>query len=258
MILIDKRCFQPVFHLEPSLDRFGHQGVANPSYQNRISRFLELISEPAVEIRHEVLIDDITEATLSKSNCLIILTRAEPFTEVQLQLMRGFVAEKGHSILLMSNHDPHEKHDHTLSSQFGVTLTGGYWSGERGKATTLSGGCLQNHPILGVEGTQSRIENFVTNTTCRIVSEKGFPFMYLPDSMVGGWSSDNEAPIQKRVFGLAIDGQEHPDDLIKGKLVVLGDSGFIGDKGSTVPGLGLIDHGDNEQFVRNLIRFICP
>jgi hypothetical protein len=74
--------------------------------------------------------------------------------------------------------------------------------------------------------------------------------------MVGRWSSENEAPITNKIFGLVIDGQEESHETIKGKVIVLGDSGFIGDKDSTFPGFGVIEKGDNELFISRMFDYL--
>ncbi|PHN04696.1 hypothetical protein [Flavilitoribacter nigricans] len=257
-ILIDDKCFQSIFHQETHLDRFGHPGVPNPVHQRRISTFLDILREPAAGIKNEVQIGAITETNLQWASSLVLLTRAEPFSDEAFNPITQFVLEAGNSLLIFSNHNPHEKHDHSLTQRFGVDLCGGYWSGRRELTTTISGACLRAHPLLDAPEFGKPVSSLVTNTTCRIVSTVGTPFLYLPDGMVGRWSSEGEALIPDRIFGLIIDGSKSQSDAVKGKIVILADSGFIADKDSTVPGKGLIDQGDNEVFIRRLIRFICP
>ena len=156
----------------------------------------------------------------------------------------------------MSNHNPFEMQDDELTSKLGVSLVGGYWSGERGEYTTIEENCLTDHEIIAGKESEKPITAILTNTTCRIESEIGTPFIYLPDSMVGRWSSENETPIPNRVFGLIINGQEVNHEIIKGKVIVLGDSGFLGDKDSTFPGFGLIDKGDNELFITRMFDYL--
>ena len=74
--------------------------------------------------------------------------------------------------------------------------------------------------------------------------------------MVGKWSSENEPEMKNKIFGLVVDGKKGQYELIKGKVIVLADSGFIGDKDSTFPGFGVIDKGDNEMFVRRIFEYL--
>lgn len=93
----------------------------------------------------------------------------------------------------------------------------------------------------------------MTNTTCRIESKIGEPFIFLPDSMIGGWGSTNETPIKNRVFGLVVNDGEENYANFKAKAIFLADSGFIGDKGSEFPGYGLIHQLDNELLLQRIL-----
>lgn len=250
-VLLDKSCLQIFGHFEEFyFNAFGQQRVPNPAYMKRLSRFLEILQN------HEIVIGDITRESLSNVSCLVILSRIKDFTEEELEVVIEFIQHKDHSLLIMSNHNPFELQDNVLTSKLGISLIGGYWSGERGVYTHIEKDCLTDHVIItGKEGEQP-IATIVTNTTCRIESDSGTPFIFLPDSMVGRWSSENEPQKEKRVFGLVINGQNEEHDIIRGKVIVLADSGFIGDKGSTFPGFGVIDKGDNELFVRRMFEYL--
>ena len=74
--------------------------------------------------------------------------------------------------------------------------------------------------------------------------------------MKGIWSSINEEPIKNKVFGLVIDGKYNNDEIIKGRVVILADSGFIGDKDSIFPGFGLIHKEDNILFLQRILQYL--
>jgi hypothetical protein len=250
-ILLDEKTLQVFGHTQEFyFDAFGQQRVPNPAYKKRLGRFLELLQD------HEVTIGTISKDSLRKASCLVILSRIREFTSSEMNAILEFIQDPKHSLLLMSNHNPFELKDNVLTSKLGVTLVGGYWSGERGVYTTIGEDCLVSHEIITGKKGEKPITEIVTNTTCRIDSNIGTAFIYLPDSMEGRWSSENEDPITKRVFGQAIDGQKDNHDIIKGKMIVLADSGFIGDKGSTFPGFGVIDHADNEVLVKRMFDFL--
>jgi hypothetical protein len=250
-ILLDEKTLQVFGHFEEFyFDAFGQQRVLNPAYQKRLARFLELLHD------HEVIIGEISKKSLSKVSCLVILSRIRNFTSDEMDAVLEFIQDSKHSLLVMSNHNPFELKDNELTSRLGVTLLGGYWSGERGVYTTIGTDCLVNHEIISGKEGEKPITSIVTNTTCRIDSKIGTPFIYLPDSMKGRWSSEGETPISKRVFGLVIDGQKDSHEIVKGKMIVLADSGFIGDKDSTFPGFGVINHADNELLVRRLFDYL--
>ncbi|MFW9786732.1 MAG: hypothetical protein ACFFE2_05410 [Candidatus Thorarchaeota archaeon] len=254
-ILIDEKTLQVFAHFEEFyFNAFGQQKVPNPAYKNRLSKFFEIIKENHSE--EELVVGPITRENLGDALCLVILTRIHAFSEDELRATVDFLQNPEHSLLLMSNHNPFEMHDNELTSKLGISLTGGYYSGERGVYTEISEDCMTHHPIIEGEESEKPISKILTNTTCRIESKLGTPFIYLPDTMVGRWSSEGESPLRNRIFGLAIDGQKEPNEIIKGKVIVLGDSGFLGDKDSTFPGFGMIDRGDNEIFIQRMFRYL--
>ena len=250
-ILLDKNSLQIFSHFEEFyFNAFGQQRVPNPAYMSRLSRFLEILKD------HKVVVGNITKESLDEVSCLVVLTRIRDFSEGELKAVLEFVQNEDSSLLLMSNHNPFELQDNALTSELGISLIGGYWSGERGVYTLIEGDSLTNHAIIaGKEGEQP-VKTIVTNTTCRIESDVGTPFIFLPDSMVGKWSSENEPEMKNKIFGLVVDGKKGQYELIKGKVIVLADSGFIGDKDSTFPGFGVIDKGDNEMFVRRIFEYL--
>lgn len=255
-LVIDKKCLQVYYHSSEYIEDFKtKQLIRNPSYQNRLQTFLEIIRKPASDITCDVIIDELKEEYL-QADCLVFLTRIEPFSESEINMILKFIGDKNKSILLMSNHNPFDQKDNELTTKLGITLTGGYYSGVRGKYTKIDSTCLTDHPILSGKTELKPISSIMTNTTCRIESKFGQPFVYLPASMIGRWSSEGETPIKNRIFGLAIDGETGNHPIIKGKVVILADSGFIGDKGSKIPGFGIIDKEDNELFIKRIFSYL--
>jgi len=250
-ILLDEKTLQIFGHFEEFyFNAFGQQRVPNPAYKKRLSRFLELLQD------YEVNVGSVSKESLNEVSCLVILSRIRSFTTEEINAVLNFIRNPKNSLLIMSNHNPFELQDNELTSKLGVSLLGGYWSGERGVYTTIGEDCLIDHELITGKKGEKRITEIVTNTTCRIESDIGTAFIYLPDSMEGRWSSEDEVPKSKRVFGLAIDGHLEDHEIIKGRMIVLADSGFIGDKDSTFPGFGVIDHADNELLVTRMFEFL--
>ena len=255
-IVLDRKCLQVYYHQSEYIeDAHTKQPLKNPSYQNRLNTFLGLLNQPSSDITCAVIIDELKEEYL-QADCLVFLTRIESFSEQEIQMILKFISQKGKSLLLMSNHNPFEQKDNELTTKLGINLVGGYYSGVRGKYTEIDSNWFTNHPILKERNELEPISSIMTNTTCRIESNYGQPFMYLPDGMIGRWSSESEVQIKNRIFGLAINGETDQHPLIKGKVVILADSGFIGDKGSKTPGFGIIDKLDNELFIKRIFFYL--
>ena len=129
---------------QPILDGTGNK-LTNPDAENfRLQTFLELLTNICeYDITRELISVDL----LANYDLYVVLTRNEPYTISELDAIYESV-ESGCSLLLMSNHAPFHKFDTELASKFGVELIGGYWSGERGVFTTLTGEDFTSHPIL--------------------------------------------------------------------------------------------------------------
>lgn len=254
-ILVDNKTMQIFAHLEKFFfTPFGQQVVPNPAFKKRLNKFFEILEDINSDGKNKIIIDEITEENLKKSDCVIILTRSEVFTENQINLILDFINRKGKSLLLMSNHNPFELFDNDLTRKLGVTLIGGYLT--PGKFTKIKEDCISNNLIIRGKGEEKRISRIVTNTTCRIISDIGKPFIFLPDTMKGAWSSEKEELLKNKVFGLVIDGEFEKNEFIKGRVVILADSGYIGDKDSKFPGFGLIEKGDNTLLLQRILQYL--
>lgn len=62
----------------------------------------------------------------------------------------------------------------------------------------------------------------------------------------------NGLAVSEYLFGCALERTSAR----RGRVVVLADSGFIGSAGTTRPGPGLVEHGDNLRFVLNTIVWL--
>lgn len=256
-ILVDNKTIQIFGHFEKFFfNAFGQQVLPNPAFKTRLNQFFEILEDINSDTKNNIIVDKITEENLKKSDCLIILTRSKAFTDDEINLILNFIKKMGKNLLLMSNHNPLELFDNDLTRKLGVTLSGGYWGGKPKEFTTIDNECLSNNTIIRGKGVEKSISRIVINTTCRIISDIGEPIIYLPNTMVGGWSSKNEELIKNKVFGLVIDGEYNNNEKINGRVVILADSGFIGDKDSTFPGFGLIDKGDNILFLQRILQYL--
>jgi len=255
--LLDNKTLQIFSHFEEFFfNDITKKTESNPAFKKRLNKFFEILEDIHSDTKNKIIIDEITEENLKKSDCLIILTRIKAFTDDEITLILNFINKRGKSLLLMSNHNPLELFDNDLTRKLGVTLTGGYHGGKPKEFTTIDNEYLSNHTIIRGKGEENRISSVVTNSTCRIISNIGEPFIYLPNTIKGGWSSSNEQPIKNKVFGLVIDGEYYNNEIIKGRVVILADSGFIGDKDSIFPGFGLIDKGDNILFLQRILQYL--
>ena len=125
----------------------------------------------------------------------------------------------------------------------------------------LSGDNLEDHPIITgsdswpalADGGSSRVSSVVTrsfsalypNSFARaVVNLRGQPDIINTQDLSGVTSGV--------LFQMAIEGGPAMD----GRVVLCGDSGWIGDTDSARPGPGEIQNGDNAQFALNTLAWL--
>ncbi len=95
--------------------------------------------------------------------------------------------------------------------------------------------------------------SFVINNCSSIVASTGEPVVLLSSEMV---DKRNMLPSAGQFFAHATDPEAKSIANIKGRVVTISDSGFIGTDGTDYPGPGLIGQGDNLRFIKNVVRWL--
>ncbi|MHA2092903.1 MAG: hypothetical protein ACW98K_18820, partial [Candidatus Kariarchaeaceae archaeon] len=175
-VLIDRQSLQVMAHFDQTVDENG-KTYENPDGKfKRLNRFLEVLR--SVADNYTISENSITESALARCKLYIILTRFIPFSPTEIDVIHKFV-QKGGNLLLMSNHEPDHQFDVKLAAKFGIKLWGDtYWSGERGKYSTLTEIDLTDHNIITGNG-ENKVQSIVTNTTCKIEYDRGDVIAYL-------------------------------------------------------------------------------
>jgi hypothetical protein len=268
-VLIDMKSLQAAVHYGKYRDyasacelrRLEDKDRADALYAaqgERLETFLEIVrdccrAKPQVS---DGIVNELRLPLLSHYRILVILTRIAgcPFSPQELAQIEAYVAQGG-NLLLMSNHDEHSEQDNVLAQRFGVHLEKPGFPSERerlifGSATQW----IHCRPFRLMHiGEKHRGKHFITdglegdlvfNTACRIrcTNPNARVLATLPGAA-------NEAD----AYGIAID---KPEGTSSGRVVILGDSGFVGNDDSRFPGQGLSGHGANQQFVRNIMGWL--
>ena len=248
------------------LDSMGLQAQVHLAGRRRLARFLstlESIPDCSVSFSSG---PTLTWKELREHAVLVITTRypAEvAYSGQELTWIWDFV-RLGGGLLLMSNHgdlpgsNPHDmtQYDAQVGHLFGVDIECSWFQNPASVELSVLGGkdFLTSHPIIGGHGEEDAVRTVVINNCSSIVAEGfGHPLVSLSQDMVD--LRNGNSP-QNRLFAHALDPQTAGHLSIEGRVVTVADSGFIGDEGSTVPGPGLIGHGDNAQFVKNVVRWL--
>lgn len=244
------------------IDRNGLQTQRHLQDKHRLCTFLtELLSSgySVAFSRRSMLTAD----ELHDCNVLVITTRWNVGYGLQeLDDVLGFVRDGG-GLLLLSNHaDWHRnrndarKHDQKLASRYRVSIERTFFANrQKGLLTRLQGSCLNEaHPIIrGLPGEEP-VRCIVTNTCASIVSDQGDRVISLTDSMTD--RRNGNPPSEMQLFAHALDSGQGPDREARGRVVTIGDSGFIGSVCTNSPGRGLLELDDNLHFALNAIRWL--
>ena len=243
------------------MDSNGMQAQVHLAGIPRLSTFLEgLASIPGCSVdfsanRHLSSVD------LDSFDVLVVTTRYPMEFDYTLEEVQGIVdfVLAGGGLLLMSNHGDwpgHNPHDMTqfdarLAGTFGVHLESTWFeTPPTGTLTELSGpDLLGTHLIMAGGAGEEPVRSVVTNNCSSVLDTVGDPIVKLARSMV---DVRNGYDAEGRAFAIAVDDSP----LRKGRIVVMSDSGFIGTANTDIPGPGLIDKGDNQRFIRNVIRWL--
>lgn len=234
-ILLDANTLQGQAHLE------------EPEVKGRrLNAFLGILAEiGATRWTPGPLLDP----ALRDAALLVVPTRIRPFAKEELDAVEAFVGAGG-ALWLLSNHHPYHEHDAPLARRFGVVLEPTFFHTPK-SLTPIEGRFLAGHAIL--TGPAGPVRSIVTNTTCSLAPSAAAPVAFLPEAMtdrLGG------PPPGGRLFGAALDARAGSPDRSGGRVLLLADSGFLGDAGSTVPGTGLVEEGDNRVFIRNAVAWL--
>jgi hypothetical protein len=148
----------------------------------------------------------------------------------------------------LSNHKPYSAPNRSLALAFGIEFLDAFFH-TVGKYTSLENELLNiQHPVIsGVNPPSTVVQSIITNTCDAINFESGNVFASLPvgmnDRLGKGMVSEGTA------FGIA-------KEWGKGRVVAVADSGLFGNPGTMYPGPGLLDEGDNRQFLSNILHFL--
>ena len=236
------------------LDRFALQSRVHFDDGVRLASFIAALAQEAEvafvgPLLPEALADAdvlvIPTRSLAEPNAGPTLTSGRPYADSEIDAVTAFV-HRGRGLLLMTNHGdvPGRAPDHTeqdarLAACFGVTIERACFSSDAGpsKLVTMPGG---HHPVL------DGVRTVVTMTSTSILADQGIPLVPLEPAMTdrrGGLDPHG------RFFAVAVTGI--------GRVMVVGNSGFIGTRGTRKPNHGLFAEGDNGRFVVNAVRWLA-
>ena len=223
---------------------------------SRLSSFVRAIES----MGHSVAFDCLRRSTNHwKDADLIVIPTRHPEASVDpvLSDLAQFVA-RGSSLFLLSNHSrvpssPKAGHytleDGKVAKLFGITLLDVCFRIDpHPNLTAICDVGSQVHPVLLNESGNRTIESIVINNGCAVDPlSTGSPVLLWPKNAV------DYGPYAMKPDGLAFCWATETDG---GKVLVTGDSGFLGEPGVAGSGPGLFDKGDNARFILQAITWL--
>jgi len=223
---------------------------------NRLNRFIALFNHFDASIEFCDL--DKAEKDWMDAVLLVIPTRiSESTSEQTLGCIEQYVS-RGGGLFLLSNHSKvptrpmmgdftHD--DKKIAALFDIELLDVCMHAGGGKLTHISHGGESCHKILQDSSGHRVVESICVNNGSAIApTSKGCGVLWWPGDVVDvgpyNLSSENKA------FCWANDNRGG------GRVLVMGDSGFMADPESHHPGPGLIDHADNELFLKQCVAWL--
>jgi hypothetical protein len=109
---------------------------------------------------------------------------------------------------------------------------------------------LTEHPVIANDSASIRGVCF--NNCASLRAPSSVSLVRLPEDLV---DIGQNLPPNGKAFAIAVDGATG-EFAGAGRVIITGDSGFIGSRGSSFPGPGLLDRADNAAFIRNALEWL--
>lgn len=248
-VVIDSNSLQAHQHL---------RAVRSGQTRCRLTSFVRKIEGLGHSVAFEESLDP--SDGLKNADLLIVPTRLpqhpiDPFLKGIHQFVLG-----GGSLFLMSNHSrvpsrPRMWHlteqDAKLARLFGIVVMEACFRSDRyPEYTIVHNAGAKNHPLLNGKTGQRIVNKVVINNGCAIDrNSTGTPVLLLPEDAV------DIGPNCCRPHGNAFCWARETDG---GRVLVTGDSGFVGEPNlpGSGPGLFAHEHGDNILFIENAVSWL--
>jgi hypothetical protein len=253
-------------------DRYGAQVQATlgPS-PDRLDPLFDAITRAGWT--SEIASGELLPPDLAPYDVLVLTTRMKQgFSDAELAAISGFV-QSGRGLWSMANHAGFSiasqtekdflKYNSAVASMFFTSLEAAAYS-IPGPAipVPLSGSNLTDHPIISGNpgwpiyspGGNSRISTVVTRSFCGVYQN------YFSDAIATLADLDNvintqtdQAVTEGVVWALALEKSQVTGP---GRVVICGDSGWLGSENSKSPGPGEFEKPDNPQFALNTLAWL--
>ncbi|MDG1331733.1 MAG: hypothetical protein P8P74_05345 [Crocinitomicaceae bacterium] len=253
-------------------DRYGQQVQTQLDTDDRLNGLFETLTNAGFD--YDISWGELTTEMLDDYDVLVLTNRMnDPFLQSELAAITQYVSGGG-GLWCMANHaafgDDNLNNNHV---RYTGSVCSTYWSAyeaaaysksssAENSAVTLSDSNLSDHPTITgesnwpiTEGFRSQlVESIVTRSFCAVYPNS---FSETVASLRGLGNVENiqngEPVTDGVVWNIAL---SEVAPVGRGRVVIGGDAGWLGDTTSTVPGPGEFQNGGNPQYALNSLSWL--
>ena len=252
-------------------DRYGAQVAEQIKSKNRLTGLIKVMEDAKYD--WEIAPGALDSKTLQGKDVLVLTTRmTTPYSTAELTAITDFVIGGG-GLWVMANHagfsqaminDNFTRYVSAVSSTFWTAYEPAAYDQKPGLPTrvNLNGTNLAGHPTLnGKKGwpvasssSSVRVSEVVTRSFCGVYPNAFSDPICRLNNLPTVQNSQSELNITTGVvWALSL---SQPRLTGEGRVVICGDSGWLGDVNSNVPGPGEFQNGDNPQYALNTLTWL--
>ncbi|WP_298513309.1 hypothetical protein [uncultured Kordia sp.] len=252
-------------------DRYGQQIQVQINQGNRLTGMFETLTE--ANYAYDIAQGALSDATLNGYDVLILTNRMDdPFEKAELEAITNFVTNGG-GLWCMANHsgfnlgninNNHVRYTGSVCSTFWSAYEAAAYSStdRQDNEVPLTGTNLSNHPtIIGAKGwpivkggTTTVVSSIVTRSFCAVYPNAFSTSIAALEGLKYVVNTQSSKPITNGVLWSI--GLSDPKSVGKGRVVICGDSGWLGNTDSDWPGPGEYQNGDNAQYMLNTVTWL--
>lgn len=252
-------------------DLYGQQIQAQVNQGNRLTGMFATLNDAGYA--YDIAKGGLSDTALTGYDVLILTTRMDnPFEKEELAAITNFV-KNGGGLWCMANHagfslgnidNNHVRYTGSVCSTFWSAYEAAAYSSTNSanNEVSLTGSNLSNHPTITgqngwpiVKGGNSTVVNtVVTRSFCAVYPNQFSQSIGALQGLNYVENTQNKAPITAGVLWSI--GLSDQDNVGKGRVVICGDSGWLGNTNSNWPGPGEYQNGDNAQYMLNTVTWL--
>ncbi|MBC8754592.1 hypothetical protein H2O64_07895 [Kordia sp. YSTF-M3] len=252
-------------------DRYGQQVQVQLNKKDRLTGMFNTLDEAGYV--YDIAAGALSSSALAGYDVLILTTRMDnPFETDELAAITAFV-KNGGGLWCMANHsgfnlgninNNHVRYTGSVCSTFWSAYEAAAYSSTDhvNNEVTLTGANLSDHPTISGKdgwpivsgGSSTQVDTIVTRSFCAVYTNAFTDTITLLENLDYVENTQSKLPITNGVMWSI--GLSNAESVGSGRVVICGDSGWLGDTDSNWPGPGEYQNGDNAQYMLNTVTWL--